>query len=302
MYPRRRSPSLGFGGKASLLALRTRRVSEQVTLQVESVPDYHPLEARVLDDIPVKDAIVDLTPTTSPIPPPIHSPTPPPPRRPLAPPRLRSPEQKREWEHPPPVLLKDDLNLSDDDIVRRVMGGEEELYSLLFLRYHGLVTFIAQKIVKRVGAVDDLVSEVLTKGRTNLHQYYSNLIETETGNFKAWIGRIATNRSYNVVRDRNRRRETLAKPATRDYLRRGHMGSADASQAVMYTQLQEKVNAAIQGLTENHRQIIMLRFYDDLSYQEIADTLNIGLGTVMSRLSRAKARLGKKSPELARYI
>jgi RNA polymerase sigma-70 factor (ECF subfamily) len=50
---------------------------------------------------------------------------------------------------------------------------------------------------------------------------------------------------------------------------------------------------ALNKLTENHRRILLLRYYDDLSYNEIASVLQVKLGTVMSRLSRARTRLAQ---------
>ena len=63
----------------------------------------------------------------------------------------------------------------------------------------------------------------------------------------------------------------------------------------------EEVMSSLDSLSEDHRQILLLRYYDDLSYAEIADVLQVKLGTVMSRLSRARMRLMDvmKSSELA---
>ena len=66
---------------------------------------------------------------------------------------------------------------------------------------------------------------------------------------------------------------------------------SDQIREIFEGQRQQEILRAIAKLTEDHQKILMLRYYDDLSYAEIADVLNIKLGTVMSRLSRARNRL-----------
>jgi RNA polymerase sigma-70 factor (ECF subfamily) len=65
----------------------------------------------------------------------------------------------------------------------------------------------------------------------------------------------------------------------------------DPIDRVLDGEKQERILAAIDRLSEDHREILMLRYYSDLSYAEISDTLGIKLGTVMSRLSRARGQL-----------
>ncbi|MEN0062519.1 MAG: RNA polymerase sigma factor [Myxococcota bacterium] len=102
---------------------------------------------------------------------------------------------------------------------------------------------------------------------------------------KAWLYRVTSNMCFNMVRDRKRRAAILESVPQKS--------SDDAKQAdlVFAGQQQERILKAMEGLTENHRKILMLRYYSDLSYAEISDALNIKLGTVMSRLSRAKMHL-----------
>ncbi len=102
---------------------------------------------------------------------------------------------------------------------------------------------------------------------------------------KAWLFRVTSNLCFNMVRDRRRRGailETLPVARSTD---------ADQLDAVFHGEQQEHILAAPEELTPNHRRILMLRYYDDLSYAEISEVLDIKLGTVMSRLSRAKSRL-----------
>jgi RNA polymerase sigma-70 factor (ECF subfamily) len=103
---------------------------------------------------------------------------------------------------------------------------------------------------------------------------------------KAWLYRVTSNLCFNLVRDRRRRSvilETQVAP---------RLESEEAPpDSVVHGERQERILTAMDDLSEAHREILMLRYYSDQSYAEIADTLGIKLGTVMSRLSRAKEAL-----------
>ena len=102
---------------------------------------------------------------------------------------------------------------------------------------------------------------------------------------QAWLYRVTRNLCFNLVRDRRRRDGILATVPRNDSV------SADPIEVVFGGERQDEVMEAIGQLTEDHRHILMLRYYEDMSYAEIARALSIKLGTVMSRLSRARDRL-----------
>ncbi|MEQ1504133.1 MAG: RNA polymerase sigma factor [Myxococcota bacterium] len=102
---------------------------------------------------------------------------------------------------------------------------------------------------------------------------------------KAWLYRVTSNLCFNRVRDRRRRTAIL------DTVPRATSDEADQPDVVFANERQQQILSAIDRLTEDHREILMLRYYSDLSYAEISDTLGIKLGTVMSRLSRARSQL-----------
>ncbi|MDP6932267.1 MAG: RNA polymerase sigma factor, partial [Myxococcota bacterium] len=113
---------------------------------------------------------------------------------------------------------------------------------------------------------------------------------------KAWLFRVTSNLCFNRVRDKKRRGQLL------EQQKRSEGVLAKQVDSVFAGQRTERMNVALEQLTEAHREILILRYYDDLSYAEIAETLNIALGTVMSRLSRARCRLleavGQQKAEL----
>jgi RNA polymerase sigma-70 factor (ECF subfamily) len=102
---------------------------------------------------------------------------------------------------------------------------------------------------------------------------------------KAWLYRVTSNLCFNLVRDRRRRGAILE---TVPFAR---VDDADQPDVVFQNEQQKQIFGAMDRLTDDHREILMLRYYSDLSYAEISDTLGIKLGTVMSRLSRARGQL-----------
>jgi len=102
---------------------------------------------------------------------------------------------------------------------------------------------------------------------------------------KAWLFRVTSNQCFNIVRDRRRRGAILeSMPAKK-------CSEPDQAELVHNNEQQRRILRSMEGLTRDHREILMLRYYSDLSYAEISEVLGIKLGTVMSRLSRAKNKL-----------
>jgi RNA polymerase sigma-70 factor (ECF subfamily) len=139
----------------------------------------------------------------------------------------------------------------------------------------------ATSILKDRDLAHDVVQEVFIKAMREPRFFQP---EFRMG---AWLYRVTNNLCLNSVRDRRRRGDILANMQTRR--------SADADQmvSVLDQQRQTHLTSAMERLSTNHRRILEERFYRDLSYNEIAEVLDIKLGTVMSRLSRAKSALLK---------
>jgi RNA polymerase sigma-70 factor (ECF subfamily) len=106
---------------------------------------------------------------------------------------------------------------------------------------------------------------------------------------KAWLFRVCTNRCYNLVRDRQRRGGILERIGKE----RDGLGSSShqAIDELLAKEQSSAVSQVLERLSPEHRTILLLRYFGDLSYDEIATVLEVRIGTVMSRLSRAKVRL-----------
>ncbi len=136
-------------------------------------------------------------------------------------------------------------------------------------------------IVKDSQEAYDAVQEVFIKAMRETRFFNADF------RMKAWLFRVTSNLCYNIVRDRRRRGGIL------ESLGRPDRAKATQLESVRDGERRDGVLAAMENLTRDHREILLLRYYDDLTYAEIADVLDVKLGTVMSRLSRARTKLGK---------
>ena len=177
--------------------------------------------------------------------------------------------------------------LDDSGVVTAFLGGEERAFQELVERYQGrLLNFVYRTIGDREKA-EDLVQEVFIRVYRHLHRF------DRSKKFSTWIYTIASNLAKNELRNRSRNPlvlfQTIKKnwqdedrplqfedPASRpdDLYRKRH--------------LRQLVEETVALLPEHHRQVFVLRELEGKSYEEIAEITDCNLGTVKSRLNRAR--------------
>lgn len=168
---------------------------------------------------------------------------------------------------------------SDDEIKQIARTDRRSASDWIVRKYRDALFHHAAYILKDYQEAIDVSQEVFIKSMREKRFFDAEF------KMKAWLYRVTSNLCFNLVRDRRRRAAILDTIPTKK--------STDAKQVdlVFQTERQAEVLTAMERLTENHKKILMLRYYSDLSYAEISDALDIKLGTVMSRLSRAKRQL-----------
>lgn len=159
-----------------------------------------------------------------------------------------------------------------------------EALTLLVRRYRERLTWHALSITHDPHEAHDVVQEVFLRAMREPRFFDAGF------DMRAWLFRVTTNLCYNLVRDRRRRAGILSRAPVESL---PHGRPAPAREPVLADELREQLLAALAQLTPEHREILMLRYFGDLSYAEIAVRLDIKLGTVMSRLSRARGRLSE---------
>lgn len=171
--------------------------------------------------------------------------------------------------------------LDDAEIKKIARRNPREALDLTVRKYRDRIFHHATYIVKDYQQAMDVTQEVFIKAMRERRFFNDDF------KMKAWLFRVTSNLCFNIVRDRKRRGtilESLPIPTSTE---------ADQFDVVFTSEKQRTILASMDKLTQSHREILMLRYYSDLSYAEIADSLGVKLGTVMSRLSRAKGQLLK---------
>ena len=169
---------------------------------------------------------------------------------------------------------------AEGNLLARARNGDVYAFEEIVRRYQRRVYGVAYRIVRRHDVADDVAQEAFIRAHRALAGF--DLARP----FGPWICRIAANLAVNHVRSPRAREEEL--PTS--------LGEAPASAAsplaqVLEGEAKEVLDAAMARLPAEQRAVFVLRTLEELSYREIAEALGISIGTVMSRLSRAREKL-----------
>ncbi|MCB9765304.1 MAG: sigma-70 family RNA polymerase sigma factor [Alphaproteobacteria bacterium] len=177
----------------------------------------------------------------------------------------------------------------DREAVEAVLAGDPTAYRALVERYQGRVYTMVCGMVRDREEARDLTQEAFIKAYHNLNRFRLE------ASFYTWLYRIAMNVAIDHVRKHKKHQATEFDEsiATRDadggIDPNHHVG--DPGRELARKQLQQRILDALDTLSPDHRQIIVLREVEGLSYKEISDALEVPEGTVMSRLFYARKKL-----------
>lgn len=180
------------------------------------------------------------------------------------------------------------------ELVRRAQDGDNNAFRELVVLNQRQIFHACVAIVRSTADAEDLTQEVFIRAHKNLAKFQGN------AKFSTWLYRIAHNASIDLLRKRNRRdasniddfvdenRETAFDD---QYL--GAPLGFNPSQEFQRQEHRDAINRAFAALSPAHREILTLREVEGLPYQDIADILEIKIGTVMSRLHHARLNAQK---------
>ena len=181
-------------------------------------------------------------------------------------------------------------DMTDEELFQRYTQGHEDGFRVLMERYQPRIQGFLRKRLNDEERVEDLTQDTFLRIHRARESY------DPARKFSTWIHTIANNLLKNEFRNRSRRRETAFSE-----LRPDHSGSAapprpvefesgqpDPEQETYRSELREAIGTAIERMDEHHRIPFVMREVEDLSYEEIAEAIGIPVGTVKSRLNRAR--------------
>lgn len=173
--------------------------------------------------------------------------------------------------------------LADELLIQRLRAGEASAGDQLVRRYHQPLT----AYLRRLAGSDHLAEELHQATWLSVLEHLDKFVPSPGGGaFKAWLFRIATNKAHDMWRSHGR--DKTAKETIR--LRIDDQ-SADASTDAEAVEQQRKLIGAIQQLPENQRVVLLLRFYSEMKFVDIAKMLGCPLNTALGRMHKAMIRL-----------
>ena len=168
-------------------------------------------------------------------------------------------------------------------LIRAAQSGDDEAFGRIVRHYQRAVYRVAYGLVRNAGDADDLAQETFVRAWQAIGRF-------RVGEpLYPWLARIAVNQAMSLFRRRRRRPETPLEPLLEAGRQWG--GGDDPADQAADRDRAAHLEAALAELSHEHQSVLVLRAVEGLSYEEIANVLGVPAGTVMSRLSRARAEL-----------
>ena len=184
---------------------------------------------------------------------------------------------------------------SDQVLVERVQAGDKKAFDLLVSKYHQRVIRLISRLVRNPAEVEDIAQEAFIKAYRSIGQFRGDSA------FYSWLYRIAVNSAKNALMASNRRPIPMSDLMKSDENEEGEAWPVESAidfqtpEALLASrQVAQTVDAAIESLAEDLRTAIMLREIEGLTYEEIAEAMNCPIGTVRSRIFRARETIAKQ--------
>lgn len=175
----------------------------------------------------------------------------------------------------------------DSTLVQRTLAGDAAAFEELVERYQGRLFALARHYTRNAVDIEDMVQDTFLKAYRRLESF------DHRSSFYTWIYRIATNTILDVLKRRGR----SPIRAVEDPEVIGEVAPVEAptpTAELEANELSEVTRKVLDELPEIFKAVLVMREFHGLAYQEIADTLGISIGTVESRLFRARARFKDK--------
>jgi RNA polymerase sigma-70 factor (ECF subfamily) len=172
-----------------------------------------------------------------------------------------------------------DLSI-ETELLTKARNGDRVAFTRLVEEYRHLALALAFQMTGSAADMDDIAQETFMRAFQNLKSFRGE------ASFKTWLGKITMNLSSNYRRSRKASRTT---DITEERALAAQTEGQD--QRMIQHEQQMQIRKAVAELPSHYRSVVMLRDFQDLSYKEITDTLGIPIGTVMSRLAKARELL-----------
>lgn len=176
--------------------------------------------------------------------------------------------------------------INEEKFIEQAKKGDVAAYNRLVIHYQELAYNVAYRVMGEPQGAEDMTQEAFISA-------YKSIKKFKEGNFKAWLMRIVTNACYDELRRHKRRPQSSLEHMTEDnesfsFLRSPTDSPERHQQRV---ELAQAIEECLQGLPDDQRITAVLGDIEGYDYKEIASMTRVSLGTVKSRMSRARTKL-----------
>ena len=180
---------------------------------------------------------------------------------------------------------KSDFIFTDEELISRFQNGDERAYVELVNRYKDrLLNFVFQ-FLGDIEQAEDVVQDTMLRLYEKKHYY------KEIAKFSTWIYTIARNLANTELRKKKRRKTTYLSQLSKERQFEIPAIQDDVDQSLQNEFISDRIQSAINNLPEHFKVVIILRDIQELSYEDISNIVEVPLGTIKSRINRARIQL-----------
>jgi len=185
----------------------------------------------------------------------------------------------------------------DAELVRKAQQGDVSAFEELVERYHGKIYGLTYNMTSNREDAEDLTQEVFVKAFEALPRFKGK------SSFYTWVYRIAVNKTINYRKKRNRKRtlslDQFDQEIKTDDVCHDLTAKGSPLRNISLSELQERLNEALQHLSEKHRTVVVMHDMQGIPHEEIAKVVGASVGTVRSRLFYARRQM---QTELTEFV
>ena len=194
-------------------------------------------------------------------------------------------------------IPEEETGPDDQELVFRAQRGDMSAFEELVERYHGKIYGLTYNMTSNREDAEDLTQEVFVKAFEALPRFKGK------SSFYTWVYRIAVNKTINYRKKRNRKRalslDQFDQDIKTDDVYHDLTSKGSPLRNISLSELQEKLNEALQHLSEKHRTVVVMHDMQGISHEEIAKVVGASVGTVRSRLFYARRQM---QTELSEFV
>ena len=174
---------------------------------------------------------------------------------------------------------------TDEQLISLIRAGDNELFGEIIDRYEAKLTRYIKRFIQQSDDVTDILQNVFIKVYVNLQSFDTSRL------FNSWIYRIAHNEAVTYLKKRGNEKVSFL---DFDVVFPHPFAKETADKYTLDEELKAVLDSSLSSIPLKYREVLVLYYYEELSYQEIADVLRIPIATVGVRLKRAKEQLQKQ--------